>query len=90
MATTRLSRLQKRILQWLLRDYWRTQGTTSSSHQELVRALPGDKGNISHSLRTLEAQGLLAIGRTPGGKAEYLMLTSAGHTRASQIAGSCD
>ena len=90
IAVARLSRLQKHILRWLLRDYRRTNGTTSSSHQELVRALPGDKGNISHSLRTLETQGLIAIGRTPGGKAEYLILTSAGHKWASQIEGSCD
>lgn len=90
MASLRLSRLQKHVLQWLLRDYRRTHGTTSSSHQELVHALPGDKGNISRSLRTLEAQGLIAIGRTPGGKAENLTLTSAGRKRASQVAGSCD
>jgi DNA-binding MarR family transcriptional regulator len=90
MAALRLSRLQKHILRWLLQDYRRTNGSTSSSHQELVRALPGDKGNISRSLQTLEAQGLIAIGRTPGGKAEYLLLTSAGHKRTSQIELSCD
>jgi DNA-binding MarR family transcriptional regulator len=57
----------------------------SSSHQDLVRACPGDQGNISHSLRTLEARGLLVIGRSPGGKAEYVFLTGAGHHQAAQI-----
>jgi DNA-binding MarR family transcriptional regulator len=87
MAVARLSRLQKRLLAWLHRDYQRTQGRMSSSHYELVRALAGDKGNISHSLRTLEAQGLLTIGRSPGGKAEYIVLTEVGRRRAAQSAG---
>jgi DNA-binding MarR family transcriptional regulator len=87
MAGARLSRLQKRLLAWLHRDYQRTQGRTSSSHHELGGALLGDKSNISHSLRTLEARGLLLIGRSPGGKAEYVVLTEAGVHRAAQIAG---
>jgi hypothetical protein len=87
MAGARLSRRQKRLLAWLHRDYQRTQGRTSSSHHDLVGALPGDKGNISHSLHTLEAQGFLIIGRSPGGKAEYVVLTEVGLRRAAQIAG---
>jgi DNA-binding MarR family transcriptional regulator len=87
MAGARLSRRQKRLLAWLHRDYQRTQGRTSSSHHELVGAVPGDKGNISHSLRTLEARGFLIIGRSPGGKAEYVVLTEVGLRRAAQIAG---
>ena len=63
---------------------------SSSSHQELVGALPEDKGKISHSLHTLEARGLLVIVRSPGGKAEALYLTSAGQKWACQFAGSCD
>jgi DNA-binding MarR family transcriptional regulator len=62
----------------------------TSSPQELGRALPGDKGNISHSLQTLEAQGLLVIGRAPGGKAEALWLTPEGQQWAAQLTGSCD
>ena len=62
----------------------------TSSHQDLVRAWPGDKGNISHSLQTLEARGLLVIRRSPGGKAESLWLTPEGQKWASQLAGSCD
>jgi len=55
MATQRVSRLQQHMLRWLLADQQRTRGVMASSHAELVKALGGDKGNISHSLRTLEA-----------------------------------
>ena len=55
------------------------------SHYELVKALGGDKGNISHSLRTLEARGWIAIGRTSGGRADSLDLTPAGLEKASEI-----
>jgi DNA-binding MarR family transcriptional regulator len=85
MAAQRLSRLHKRILQWLAADSQRTQGTTTSSHQELVEALAGDKSNISRSLRTLEKRGWMVIHRTSGGKAESLYLTSEGLQRASEI-----
>ena len=62
----------------------------TSSHQNLVRAVPGDKGNISQSLQTLEARGLIVISRSPGGKAEALWLTPEGQKWASQLAGSCE
>jgi hypothetical protein len=62
----------------------------TSSHQDLVRALPGDKGNIRHSLHTLEARGLIVIGRSPGGKAEAVWLTSEGQKWVLQLAESCD
>jgi hypothetical protein len=74
MATQRVSRLQKQMLRWLLTDHHRTRGVLASSHEELVKALGGDKGNISHSLRTLEARGWIVLGRTPGGRAESLYL----------------
>jgi hypothetical protein len=90
MAAQRLSRRQKQILQWLVADHQRTRGMITSSHQELVQAVPGDKGNRSHSLQTLEARGLIIIGRSPGGKAESVWLTSEGQKWASQLAGSCD
>jgi DNA-binding MarR family transcriptional regulator len=90
MAAQRLSQRQKRILQWLATDHQRTRGMITSRHQALVRALPGDKGNISHSLHTLEGRGLLVISRSPGGKAESVWLTSEGQKWASQLAGSCD
>ncbi len=90
MTTARLSQLQKRILRWLLMDHQRTQGVIASSHQALVRALQGDKGNSSQSLRTLEVRGVMVMGRSLGGKAEYLRLTPEGRKLASQCAGRCD
>ena len=90
MAAQRLSRRQKHILHWLAADHQRTRGMITSSHQDLVRALPGDKGNMSHSLQTLEARGLIVIGRSPGEKAESLWLIREGQKWAAQLAGSCD
>jgi DNA-binding MarR family transcriptional regulator len=90
MAVARISQLQKQILRWLAADHRRTRGMMASSHQELVQALQGDKGNMSHSLQTLERHGWLIIGRSPGGHAESLLLTPAGHQRAAPLPGSCD
>jgi DNA-binding MarR family transcriptional regulator len=75
MATWRCSRLQQRILGWLVADHQRTRGMIVSSHADLVQALAADKGNLSHSLRTLEARGWIVIGRFPGGKAQHITLT---------------
>ena len=74
MVAQRLSRRQKHILQWLAMDHQRTRGIITSSH----------------SLQTLEARGLIVIGRSPGGKAESVWLTSEGQKWVSQRAGSCD
>jgi len=90
MAARCLSRRHKQILHWLAADHQRTRGMITSSHQDVVRALPGDKGNMSHSLQTLEARGLIVISRSPGGKAEALWLTAEGQKTVSQLAGSCD
>ena len=68
MADGRLSKLQKRMLCWLDAEERRTKRVFSSSHHQLVQALPHAKGNISHSLRLLEARGLVKIGRSPGAK----------------------
>jgi DNA-binding MarR family transcriptional regulator len=84
MAGVRLSQLQRRILRWLVTDEQRTRGLISSSHPELVAALPSAKGNISHSLRRLERQGLVVLLRTPGGKTESVYLTPAGRQKALQ------
>ena len=86
MAAVRLSQLQKHILRWLMADHQRTRGVIASSHHEFVRALQWDKGNMSHSLRTLERHGLLSIGRSSGGQAESLILTPEGRKRAAQLA----
>lgn len=85
MTAARLSQLQKRILRWLAADHQRAQGRITSSHQELVRALQGDKGNLSHSLRTLEVRGWIVISRSSGGKAESLRLTREGQKWAFQV-----
>jgi DNA-binding MarR family transcriptional regulator len=85
MATWRLSRLQQRILRWLAVDHQRTKGMIVSSHEDLIKALREDKSNISRSLRTLEARGWLMIGRSPGGKAQHVTLTSEGAQRASEM-----
>jgi DNA-binding MarR family transcriptional regulator len=84
MAAERLSRLQRRILAWLAAEDQRTRGTMAASHQDLVQALAHDKGNVSTSLKGLEAKGLVTITRTPGGRAEAVDLTAAGRNRASR------
>jgi DNA-binding MarR family transcriptional regulator len=86
MATPRLSHLQTRIRRWLAQDHQRTKGMISSSHEELVKGLQAEKGNISRSLRTLETRGWIVRGRSPGGKTHYLTLTPEGHKRAGKVA----
>lgn len=81
MIPTRLSRLQRCILAWLLAEHQRLRGTMAASHMDLVRALVAqghDKGNVSTSLKGLETKGLVTIARTPGGMAEAVDLTPAG------------
>jgi hypothetical protein len=90
MAPERLSRLQRRILAWLVTKDMRLRGTMSASHQDLVRTMAHDKGNVSSSLKGLEAKGLVAIARTPGGKAEAVDLTPAGRNRVAALTASCD
>lgn len=53
----RISALQRRILAWLWAHEQRYQGTMAASYTELVHALAHDKGNLSHSLRTMERKG---------------------------------
>ena len=85
MAIWRVSRLQQQILRWLAAAQQRTRGMIVSSHEDLVKALPVDKGNLSRSLRTLEARGWIVLGRSPGGKAQHVTLTPEGSQRASEI-----
>ena len=89
-ADGRLSKRQKRLLCWLEAEERRTKRVVSSSHPQLVQALPHAKGHISHSWRLLAARGLVKIGRSPGGQAEHGRLTSEGCQKASEIAGSYD
>ena len=91
MAPERLSRLQRRILTWLMAEDQRTRGTMAASHEDLVRALVArghDKGNVSTSLTGLAAKGLITITRTPGGKAEAIDLTPAGRGEVVKKDGS--
>ena len=75
MAPQRISRLQRRILAWLEAEYIRSKGSVSPSNQELVTALSDiSKASISRTLKNLEAKGLISVGRTPGGHAEYVNL----------------
>ena len=85
MATQRVSRLHQRLLRVVMEEHHRTRGGTSMGHEELGKALGGDQGNISQSLRTLEARGWIAIGRTPGGQADSLALTPEGLEKASEF-----
>jgi len=90
MASERLSRLQRRILAWLLAEAQRTRGTMAADHRDLVRALGHDKSNLSRSLTGLAAKGLVTITRTPGGKAEAINLTPEGRNRVAQTVESCE
>jgi DNA-binding MarR family transcriptional regulator len=85
MAAQRLSKLQRQILHHMWAQYERTQGGISTDHLELVKTLGRDKSNISHSLRTLEARGLITIGRSAGGQASYLDLTREGRKLTSEF-----
>ena len=93
MAPERLSRLQRRILAWLVGEDVRARGTMAASHEDLVRALVArghDKGNVSTSLTGLAAKGLVTITRTPGGRAEAIDLTRERRNRVAALAASCE
>jgi DNA-binding MarR family transcriptional regulator len=93
MAAERLSRLQRRILTWLVAEDQRTRGTIAASHEDVARALVAlgfDKGNVSTSLKGLEAKGLVTIALTPGGRAEAVDLTREGRHRVAARTASCE
>jgi DNA-binding MarR family transcriptional regulator len=90
MARERLSHPQRRILAWLLAEDQRTRGTMSADHRGLVRALGHDKGNLSTSLRGLEAKGWVRLTRTPGGRVEAVTVTREGRNRVAALTASCD
>jgi hypothetical protein len=85
MTTLRLSRLHQRILVWVASDHQRPTGFILSSHAEVGQAVGGYKGNIRRSLRTLEKRAWIVVGRSAGGKAQPLRLTSEGHQKALKI-----
>ena len=66
-AGGRLSKRQKRCCAGLMPRKDAQIRASRSRHQKLVQTLPNAKGNISHSLRLLEARSLGEIGRSLGG-----------------------
>ena len=90
MTRSRVSRLQKHILRLLMAEHHRTHGGTSIGHLELVKALAGDKSNISHSLRTLETRGWIVISRTPGSRASISISRQKGSKKPQKFQSSCD
>ena len=85
MAAPRLSRLQRRMLQWVYAEESSRGWRYRPGYGELQRALGGNKGNMSVSLRNLEAKGLLQVYRTSGGQASTVWLIEAGKNRASLL-----
>ena len=61
-----LSQLQRRSVAWLVAEDQRLRGTMVAEQQALV-ARGVDNGNVSTSLKGLEAKGLVTI---PGHRAE--------------------
>lgn len=85
MAAERLSRLQRRMLEWVYEAEASSGWHTSPSYFELRRALGGNKGNMSVSVRNLEAKGLIKIYRTRGGQASSVWLTKNGKNRVENL-----
>ncbi len=90
MPATRLSRLQQQILRWLQADARRSHGVMARSPQARVQAVPSAQGHSSHRRRLLDMRGLIRLGRSPGGRAAYVTLTTAGRQKAAQLTGSDD
>jgi DNA-binding MarR family transcriptional regulator len=53
-------------------------------------ALGFDKGNVSTSLKSLEAKGWVGLTRTPGGRAAAVDLAAAGRHRVAALRASCE
>ena len=85
MAAQRLSRPQRRLLQWVYATEADSSWRYRPSYDELRRALGGNKGNMSVSLRNLEAKGLIKVYRTSGGQASTIWLTEAGQNRVCKL-----
>jgi DNA-binding MarR family transcriptional regulator len=85
MAAERLSRLQRRMLQWVYEVEASSGWHMSPSYFDLRRALGGNKGNMSVSLHNLEAKGLIQVYRTSGGQASSVWLTKEGKNRVSKL-----
>ena len=85
MAAKRLSGLQRRMLMWLYEAEARSGWHLSPSYFDRGRALGGNKGNMSVSVRNLEAKGLINVYRTRGGQASSVWLTKEGKNRVEKL-----
>ena len=85
MAAERLSGLQRRVLAWLYEAEARSGWHISPSYFDLRRTLGGNKGNLSMSVRNLEAKGLIQVYRTSGGQASSVWLTKEGKNRVEML-----
>lgn len=85
MAAERLSGLQRRMLQWVYEAESSRDWLYRPGYTELRQALGGNKGNMSVSLRNLEAKGLINVYRTSGGQASTIWLTEAGQNRVCKL-----
>lgn len=85
MAAERLSGLQRRMLAWVYEAEARSGWHISPSYLDLRRALGGNKGNLSVSVRNLEAKGLIKVYRTTGGQASSVWLTKEGKNRVENL-----
>jgi DNA-binding MarR family transcriptional regulator len=62
----------------------------AASHEDMVGAMAHDKGNLSTSLKGLEAKSLVTITPTPSGRAEAVDLTREGRNRVASLTASCE
>ena len=85
MAAERLSGLQRRILEWVYEAEASSGWHISPSYFDLRQALGGNKGNMSMSVRNLEAKGLIKAYRTRGGQASSVWLTKEGKNRVENL-----
>jgi DNA-binding MarR family transcriptional regulator len=67
MVAERRSHLQRHILTWLVIEDQCTPGTMAASHEDMVGVMAHDKGNLSTSLKGLEAKGLVTNTRRLAG-----------------------
>ena len=91
MPTRRLVWLDVWILWWLHADAKRSKGLLAARYQKLLGGFARqEQQRIRDSLAYLETKGLIVVGRTPGGKPAYLLLTTAGSQCVPQIPGRFD
>jgi hypothetical protein len=73
------------MLEWIYAAEARSGWRLSTSYFALRRGLGGNNGNMSVSVRNLEAKGLMKIYRTSGGQVSSVWLTKAGKNRVENL-----